>query len=101
MGSPSVVDFGRTARRLRWSLSVLGVAVLVAWLAIGLAGGSGLRLRLLGELVGWALLAGFVVEVVVVGGSAIAGMLRAGERGDRLAGSDVSLVPPQLRRRRR
>jgi hypothetical protein len=100
MDAPGVVDFSRTGRRLRWSLGALAAVVVVFWLAVGLLGDGGLRLRLLGELAGWALLAGFVVEVVVVGGSALAGMLRAGARGDRLAGPDVSLVPPQLRRRR-
>jgi hypothetical protein len=100
MDRPSVVDFSRTGRRLRVSLLVLGLGVVVAWLVVGLLGERGLGLRLLGELVGWALLAAFLVELVVVGGSAVVGMLRAGERGDRLAGGDVSLLPPQLRRRR-
>jgi hypothetical protein len=48
--------------------------------------GDGWSLRLLAELVGFGLLASFVVEFVVVGGSAARGLLRAGERGDRLAG---------------
>ena len=50
---------------------------------------------------GLALALLFVAEVVIVGGSALRGMLAAGERGDRLASSDVSLLPPQLTRRRR
>ena len=41
-----------------------------------------------------------VVEFVVVGGSALRGMLRAGERGERLSGRDVMLLPPQVRRKR-
>ncbi len=98
---PSIVDWGRTARRIRLVLASLGVIVLGAWLALGVFGGSGFEPRLLGELVGLALLVAFLAEVVVVGGAAIRGMLRAGERGDRLAGSDVSLLPPQLTRRRR
>jgi hypothetical protein len=40
------------------------------------------------------------VEFVVVGGSALRGMLRAGERGERLASGDVMLLPPQVRRKR-
>jgi hypothetical protein len=55
----------------------------------------------LGELVGFGLLAAFVIELVVVGGAALRGMLRAGERGERLSSDDVGLIPPQLRRRRR
>lgn len=34
----------------------------------------------------------------LVAGSAWRGMLRAGERGERLAGDDVGLTPPKLRR---
>lgn len=97
---PSIVDWGRTARRIRLVLTSLAVLVLVAWLAIGIFGVAGFDPRLLGELLGLALLVAFLAEVVVVGGAAIRGMLRAGERGDRLAGSDVSLLPPQLTRRR-
>ncbi|WP_052667730.1 hypothetical protein [Nitriliruptor alkaliphilus] len=95
-----VVDFPRTLRRLRISLSVIGGLVLVAWVIVG-AIGDGWSLRLLAELVGVGLFASFAVEVVVVGGSAARGLLRAGERGDRLAAADVSLLPPQLTRRRR
>lgn len=95
-----VVDYPRTLRRLRRSLSIIGGLVLVGW-AVGGAIGDGWSLRLLAELVGLGLLASFVVEVVVVGGSAARGLLDAGERGDRLAAADVSLLPPQLTRRRR
>lgn len=97
---PPIVDWGRTARRLRWQLGVIGALVVAAWLVVGIARGQ-LGLRLLAEFVGFGVLLAFVVEVVVVGGSAVRGLLAAGERGDRLAGSDVSLLPPQLRRRRR
>jgi hypothetical protein len=96
-----VVDFPRTLRRLRISLLVIGALVLAAWVVAGVAGGDGWSLRLLAELVGFGLFAAFAVEFVVVGGSAARGMLRAGERGDRLAATDVSLLPPQLTRRRR
>lgn len=93
----SVVDWGRTARRLRTLLAAIGVVVVVLWISIGVARG-GPTARLLAELVGLGLLGAFVVEVVVVGGSALRGMLAAGERGDRLARGDVSLVPPQVGR---
>lgn len=96
-GAP-IVDWTRTARRLVTSLSIIAVAVTLIWLG-GAVFGEGPRLRLLAELVGLGLLAAFVVEVVVVGGSAVRGMLRAGERGERLARTDVSLLPPQVRRR--
>ncbi len=97
---PSVVDFAATARRLRRVLVVLAVVTVAGWPLAAAARGTGLELRLLGELVGWALLIAFVAELVVVGGSALRGMLRAGQRGDRLARNDVSLIPPQLQRRR-
>lgn len=94
---PPVVDWRRTAHRLRRVLLVIGALVLAGWLGAGLLG-DGLRLRLLGELVGIGLLVAFVAEVVVVGGSAVRGVLVAGERGHRLSLWDVSLIPPQLRR---
>ena len=97
MATP-IVDWTRTARRLVTSLSIIAVAVALIWLGAAVVG-EGPRLRLLAELVGLGLLAAFVVEVVVVGGSAVRGMLRAGERGERLARTDVSLLPPQVRRR--
>ncbi len=97
---PPVVDWSRTARRLRATLVALGGVVVVVWLVVGALRG-GPTLRLLGELVGLGVLAAFVAEVVVVGGSALRGMLTAGERGDRLARPDVSLLPPQVTRRLR
>lgn len=96
-----LVDWGRTGRRMRRVALVLAGLVLLVWIVVGLAGDGGFRLRALGELAGLALLAAFIAEVVIVGGAALGGMLRAGERGERLAGSDVSLLPPQLRRGRR
>lgn len=92
---PPVVDFPRTLRRLRWSLSGIGALVLLGWL-VGGAVGDGWSARLLAELLGLGVMASFVVEVVVVGGSAARGLLAAGARGDRLASADVSLLPPQL-----
>jgi len=97
----AIVDWPRTGRRMRRVALVLAGLVVVAWVARGLLSDAGFTGRSLGELVGLALLVAFVAEVVVVGGAALGGMLRAGERGERLAGSDVSLLPPQLRRSRK
>ncbi|MEX0868994.1 MAG: hypothetical protein WD011_04915 [Nitriliruptoraceae bacterium] len=97
----AVVDFARVGRRLRRSLTFVVVGALVSWPVFGVARGVGLSLRLLGELAGWAALAAFVIELVIVGGAAMRGLIRAGARGDRLARGDVTLVPPQLLRRRR
>lgn len=94
-----IVDFTRAARRLRVSAVVLGAGAVVGWITTGLVT-DGLVLGDLGTWVGLALLGMFLVELVVVGGSALRGMLRAGDRGDRLAGGDVGLLPPQLTRRR-
>lgn len=96
---PAILDFRRTARRLAVAVSIIGIVVAVSWVALVVT--TGASVRLLAELAGLGLLAAFVVEVVVVGGSAVRGMLAAGERGERLADPDVALVPPQLLRRRR
>lgn len=96
-----LIDWARTGRRLRRVAAFLASLVVVAWVVLGLAGDSGFQLRLLGELVGLGLLVAIAAEVVIVGSVALAGMLRAGEQGERLAGSDVSLLPPQLRRGQR
>jgi hypothetical protein len=90
-----LVDYGRTARRLRRSLVLLSLATLVLWL-IGGAVRGGLTLRALIELSGVALLLALLVEFLIVGGAALGGALRAGGRGERLASADVRLVPPQL-----
>jgi hypothetical protein len=97
---PPVVDFPRTIRRLRTSLTVIAALVVLAWVAVGAVTGTW-TVRTLAELAGFGLFAAFAVEVVVVGGAAARGLLTAGERGDRLASADVSLLPPQLLRRRR
>jgi hypothetical protein len=93
-----IVDWHRTARRLRWQLGVILALVVVAWLVLGIQG-DGPTLRSLAELTGLGVLAAIVAEIVVVGGAALRGMLAAGARGDRLASSDVALLPPQVRRR--
>lgn len=78
---------------------VLGAVGLAGWLVTGIATG-GLTVGALGAWLALVALGMFVVEVVVVGGSALRGMLRAGDRGERLAGGDVGLLPPQLHGRR-
>jgi hypothetical protein len=95
-----LVDYERTARRLRRSVVLLGAATLLLWLVGGVVGG-GLRLRDLVELTGVALLLALLIEFLVVGGAAVGGALRAGGRGERLASDDVRLLPPQLRGRPR
>jgi uncharacterized membrane protein len=90
-----LVDYERTARRLRRSLALLSVTTFVLWLVGGVVRG-GLTLRALIELSGVALLLALLVEFLVVGGAALGGALRAGGRGERLASADVRLVPPQL-----
>jgi hypothetical protein len=98
--SAPIIDWARTARRIRAVLLVIGSTAVALWLVLGLLG-DGLTLRLLAELAGIGILLVFAVEVVVVGGAAIRGMFTAGERGERLAGQDVFLLPPQLVRGRR
>lgn len=98
-GHRPIVDFSRAARRVRISALVMVTLALAGWLVTGLAG-DGLDPRQLGAWGGLALLGMFIVEVIVVGGSAARGMLNAGDRGERLAGGDVGLLPPQLTRRR-
>lgn len=92
-----IIDWSRTARRLRAILLVIGSSAVIGWLVIGFLG-DGPTLPLLAELLGIGLLVSFAVEVIVVGGVAVRGMLAAGERGDRLASQDVFLLPPQLLR---
>lgn len=94
-----IVDWARTARRLRRQMLVIGAIVVVAWLVVGLTRDA-LTVRLLAELAGAGVLLSVVAEFVVVGGAALRGMLRAGARGERLSGSDVSLLPPQVACRR-
>jgi hypothetical protein len=98
--APGIVDWHRTGRRLRRQAVVLVGLVVVAWLALGVAG-DGLELRSLAELFGLGVLLAIAGEVVIVGGAALGGMINAGERGDRLSSSDVSLLPPQVTRRLR
>lgn len=88
-----IVDWARAGRRLRVAGSLLAVVVViggaVTWVATGHPA--------VGTWLFGALVAMFAVELVVVGGSAVRGLLRAGERGDRLARADVSLLPARFR----
>jgi hypothetical protein len=95
-----IVDWARTARRLRRTLFGLFGLVVAAFAVLTAARGR-VDPLLLAELVGLALLVAFAIEVVVVGGAALRGMLAAGERGERLASEDVGLLPPQILRRAR
>lgn len=99
-GAPVLVDWTVAGRRLRVSALVLISLALVAWVVGGLLH-DGIALRDVWGYLGLAAAGMFLAEVVVVGGSALRGMLRAGARGERLAGGDVGLLPPQLTRRGR
>ena len=95
-----LLDWGRVGRRVGWSAAVLAALAVVAWLVAGLLRGS-LSLGDLGGYLGFALAGMFVAELVFVGGAAVRGLLRAGERGERLAQGDVGLLPPQVTRWKR
>lgn len=95
-----LIDWRRLGRRLGLSAVVMFTLALVAWMGSGWLG-SGLDTGDLPGFVGLAFGGMFLAELVFVGGSALRGLLRAGERGERLAGGDVGILPPQVRRRRR
>jgi hypothetical protein len=95
-----IVDWHRVARRVGVTASALVLLAVAWWLVRGLTG-RGLALPDLFEALGVALLVMFLAEVVLVGGAAVRGMVRAGERGERLASSDVGILPPQVARRLR
>lgn len=95
---PPIVDWNVIGRRLRTTALVLLALALTAWIVVGLTG-DGVRLADVWGYVGLAFAGMFVAELVVVGGSAVRGLLRAGERGERLAGSDVGILPTQVIRR--
>jgi hypothetical protein len=99
VGAAPLLDFRRTARRLATALTIIAGLVLAGWGVLAVTAGA--PVRLLAELAGFGVLAAVAVEVVVVGGSAVRGMFTAGERGERLASADVSMIPPQLSRHRR
>lgn len=76
------------------AVAVLGVAV--SWGLTGELTRAGVLLWL-----GISALLLVVGTVLVVSVSAWRGMLRAGDRGERLGGGDVGLLPPQVRSRDR
>lgn len=89
-----IVDWHRTARRVRRVGAAVVVLVVAAWVVAGLAG-DGLRLADLGDWVGLGLGIMVVTEVVVVGGAAVRAERRAAVRGERLGSRDVGLLPPR------
>ncbi len=93
-----LVDWVVTARRVGRSSAVLLGLALLGWV-VRAAIVDAWSWSHLGNWLGLALAGIFVVELFVVGGSALRGMLRAGERGERLASHDVGLLPPIRRRR--
>ena len=97
MDEHPLVDWRSLGRRVgRVAVAIAAVAVLGA-VVTGLVSGWSRSVALT-----WAFLgvAGVLVAAMVLAGwSALRGMLRAGERGERLAGGDVGMIPPQLRRR--
>lgn len=94
-GAVGLVDWGRTGRRVRTSVLTLTAVVLAAWVVLSVAG-DGFDLGTLGGLVGLAMAVLFVIELVVVGGAALRGMLRAGARGERLSSQGVGILPPKM-----
>lgn len=93
-----LLDHGRTVQRVRVLAVVVGgfasVGLIGSWVV---ASGPSL-----GPFLLWAGLAVLVIvlgAIAIVTAAAVRGMLRAGDRGERLADGDVGLVPPQLRSR--
>lgn len=99
-GSPPehapLVEWEDVGQRVLRTSAATALAAVAAWVLWSLVAGdwSVPRLR---NLFGLVVLVVFLVELWVVGGSALRGMLRAGERGERLSGRDVGLLPPQMR----
>lgn len=92
-----LLDHGRTVQRVRVLAVAVGGFASVGLVGSWLAGGPSLDAFLL-----WAGLAVLVIvlgAIAIVTTAAVHGMLRAGDRGERLADRDVGLVPPQLRSR--
>jgi hypothetical protein len=89
-----LVEWGRVARRVGWLLVGWAALALLAVAVSAVVAPDRLRIPLWAGVAG----VGFLVSTIgMVAVSALRGMLRAGERGERLAGRDVGLAPPQLR----
>lgn len=96
----AVVDFPAVGRRLLRLLALAAAVVVGGSVLLAVVPAWQWSWRSVGEIAGWTVVATLVIEISITASTAVVGLLRAGERGDRLAGSDVSLLPPQLRRRR-
>ena len=77
------------------------VAVIVGAAAAGGIVATAVGRGAIGTWLGTGLLVAVIAGALIVAGSALRGMLLAGERGERLAGRDVGVLPPQTRRRPR
>ena len=89
---PALVDWRRVARRLGIVAVVwIAIAAVGPLVTLAIADGAATGLWLGIGAVGLG-----ITAVAVVARSAFAGMLRAGDRGERLAGDDVGLTPPPL-----
>lgn len=97
---PVLVDWPRAGRRLARSAVVLSILGVTGWIATSIVTGHW-RVSTVGNWMGLVIAGMLLVELWVVGGSALRGMLRAGERGERLSSRDVGLLPPQARKPRR
>lgn len=97
VGARELVDWRRLGRRL-WLLALgwAGFAALGVGATTALRGNPGEAGAFWAGVTALGFLASVVVAVAL---SALGGMLRAGERRERLAGGDVGLMPPQVRRR--
>lgn len=93
-----LLEHGRTARRVRRLVVIVGVLGLVGFAATWLVDG-GLSADVFLLWAGLVALAAVLGAMVIVAAAAFRGMLRAGDRGERLADRDVGLIPPQLRAR--
>lgn len=92
---PGLIDWGRLARRLGVVAGVwTGIAVAGALITLTVADRAATGLWLGVGAVGLG-----VTGVAVVARSAFVGMLRAGDRGERLASDDVGLTPSRDRHR--
>lgn len=85
-----------------WRGAARGTAVVViAWSAVAILG-CAITWRLTGSSyagiwIGLTAIGATATSVAVLAASALRGMLRAGERGERLSGDDVGLLPPRRR----
>jgi hypothetical protein len=91
--SRPLVEWSRVGRAIA-RLALGWTALALGGVAVGAALGTQAIAQLSLAIAPFGLLASVVG---VVGVSALGAMLRAGERGERLAGADVGLMPPRAR----